>query len=79
VYRASMIERLMKGYKGNIPYLDAGDELQGGIESSKLISNGKIVKEFFDQAHEDAEAIGKDLDLLKWNCIVLLNKMTTSS
>jgi 2',3'-cyclic-nucleotide 2'-phosphodiesterase (5'-nucleotidase family) len=48
---ASMIERFRKEYKGNILYLDAGDEFQGGIESSTLISNGKIINEFFDQVH----------------------------
>lgn len=27
-------------YKGNVIYLDAGDQFQGGIESSSLISSG---------------------------------------
>jgi 2',3'-cyclic-nucleotide 2'-phosphodiesterase (5'-nucleotidase family) len=63
VYMASMIERLRKEYKGNVLYLDAGDEFQGGVESSTRISNGKIINEFFDQAHVDGAAIGNhDLD-----------------
>jgi 2',3'-cyclic-nucleotide 2'-phosphodiesterase (5'-nucleotidase family) len=37
---AQMIETIQKEYDGNILYLDAGDQFQGGIEASSLVSSG---------------------------------------
>jgi len=37
---AQMIETLRTEYGGNLLYLDAGDQFQGGIESSSLVSSG---------------------------------------
>jgi 2',3'-cyclic-nucleotide 2'-phosphodiesterase (5'-nucleotidase family) len=37
---AQMIETIREEYGGNMLYLDAGDQFQGGIESSSLVSSG---------------------------------------
>lgn len=42
----------------NIVYLDAGDQYQGGIESSKLVSSGEIMSDFYKKAGLYASAIG---------------------
>ena len=39
-------------------YLDAGDQFQGGLESSSLISSGKIMNEFYNELKVDASALG---------------------
>ena len=39
-FMASMIETLRQEHQGNFLYLDAGDQFQGGIESSPLVSSG---------------------------------------
>jgi 2',3'-cyclic-nucleotide 2'-phosphodiesterase (5'-nucleotidase family) len=39
-------------------YLDAGDQFQGGIESSKLVSSGKIMNDFYDALDLNGSAIG---------------------
>lgn len=50
---------IIKGeHPGNVIYLDAGDQFQGGIESSKLISSGKIMNDFFGLLKVNASAIG---------------------
>lgn len=44
VYMANMISTIKNQYgKNNTLWLDAGDQFQGGIESSKLVSDGKIM------------------------------------
>ena len=43
---------------GNVIYLDAGDQFQGGIESSSLISSGKIMNDFFNLMEVNGSAIG---------------------
>jgi len=42
-----LIDIVKKEYPGHVIYLDAGDQFQGGIESSKLISSGKIMNDFY--------------------------------
>lgn len=50
---------IIKGeYPGRVMYLDAGDQFQGGIESSKLISQGKIMNDFFGLMELNGSAIG---------------------
>ena len=39
-------------------YLDGGDQFQGGIESSKLISGGEIMNDFFGMMKINGSAIG---------------------
>ena len=39
-------------------YLDAGDQFQGGIESSKLISGGEIMNDFFNIMKLNGSAVG---------------------
>ena len=56
---ANMISTIKNQYgKDNTLWLDAGDQFQGGIESSKLVSDGKIMNEFFNTGGLDASAIG---------------------
>ena len=38
--------------------MDAGDEFQGGIESSSLVSSGKIMNDFFNTNKINAATIG---------------------
>ena len=38
--------------------MDAGDEFQGGIESSSLVSSGKIMNDFFNANKINASTIG---------------------
>lgn len=40
VYMARLIQIIKEEYPDNNLYLDAGDQFQGGLESSKLISSG---------------------------------------
>ncbi len=35
-----LIEIIQQQYSDSVMYLDAGDQFQGGIEASKLISSG---------------------------------------
>jgi 2',3'-cyclic-nucleotide 2'-phosphodiesterase (5'-nucleotidase family) len=37
---ASLIDTIKNEYNGNVLWLDAGDQLQGGIEASPLVSSG---------------------------------------
>lgn len=55
---ASMIETIRSQYKGNFLYLDAGDQFQGGIESSPLVSSGEIMNDYYNSIKVDASAIG---------------------
>lgn len=56
---ANMISTIKNQYgKNNTVWLDAGDQFQGGIESSKLVSDGKIMNEFFNTGGLDASAVG---------------------
>lgn len=55
---AQMIETIKHEYKGNVLYLDAGDQFKGGIESSVLVSDGKIMSDFYNVLNVDASAIG---------------------
>lgn len=55
---ARMIQIIKSENKGNVLYLDAGDQFQGGIESSKLISSGKIMNDFYTLSQVDGSAIG---------------------
>ncbi len=47
-YMASLINIIQEEYPGHTLLLDAGDQFQGGIESSPLISSGKIMNDFYD-------------------------------
>jgi hypothetical protein len=38
--------------------LDAGDQFQGGIESSPSVSSGEIINDFMSEANMVASAIG---------------------
>jgi 2',3'-cyclic-nucleotide 2'-phosphodiesterase (5'-nucleotidase family) len=53
-----MIETLRGEYGGSLLYLDAGDQFQGGIESSSLVSSGQIMNDFYNSIGLDAAAIG---------------------
>lgn len=57
-YMGRLIEIIQNEYDGNVLYLDAGDQFQGGIESSKLVSSGKIMNDFYDSLNLNASAIG---------------------
>lgn len=57
-YLAHMIKTIQEEYEGNCLYLDAGDQWQGGIESSEKISKGEIVNQFFNRVKLDAWALG---------------------
>lgn len=45
-------------YQNNTLYLDAGDQFQGGIQSSKLVSYGQIMNDFFKKVNLKGSAIG---------------------
>ena len=53
-----LIDTIRKEYPGHTLYFDAGDQFQVGIESSPLISQGKIMSDFYDALSVDASAIG---------------------
>lgn len=55
---ASMITTIQEQYPGHTLLLDAGDQFQGGIQSSPLISNGKIMNDFYDAIGLQGQAIG---------------------
>lgn len=55
-YMASEIKTLLKDWKERILILDAGDQFQGGLESS--ISNGRIITEFYNYLNYEASTIG---------------------
>ena len=58
MYMASLIETIKSEYPGHTLILDAGDQIQGGIESSPMISNGKIMNDFYDAVETNGNAIG---------------------
>jgi 2',3'-cyclic-nucleotide 2'-phosphodiesterase (5'-nucleotidase family) len=58
VYMGSQIEIVKSEYPGHTLILDAGDQFQGGIESSPLISSGKIMNDFYDAVEVSGSAIG---------------------
>lgn len=39
-YMAQMVETIKEEYKGNVLYLDAGDQLLGGVEITDSVSSG---------------------------------------
>jgi len=55
---AQMIKTVRKEFEGNSLYLDAGDQFQGAIESSRNVSSGQIVNDFFNSVKLDASAVG---------------------
>ncbi len=55
---AQMIETVQNEYKGNVLYLDAGDQFQGGIEASALVSSGQIMNDFYNTMGVAGSAIG---------------------
>lgn len=55
---ARLIQIIKNEHPGNTLYLDAGDQFQGGIQSSKLISSGKIMNDFYGLSKVDGSAIG---------------------
>ena len=57
-FMAQMIETLQMEHEGNVLYLDAGDQFQGGIEASSLVSSGQIMNDFYNIIGVDASAIG---------------------
>jgi 5'-nucleotidase / UDP-sugar diphosphatase len=57
-YMASLINIIKDEYPGHTLILDAGDQFQGGIESSPLISQGKIMNDFYDAIGLQGQAIG---------------------
>ena len=54
----TLINIIKNEYEGNVLYLDGGDQFQGGIESSKLISSGKIMNDFYGIMKINGSAIG---------------------
>jgi 2',3'-cyclic-nucleotide 2'-phosphodiesterase (5'-nucleotidase family) len=57
-YMASLINTIKEEYPEHTLILDAGDQFQGGIESSPLISHGKIMNDFYDAIGLNAQAVG---------------------
>lgn len=57
-YMAQMIETVQNEYKGNVLYLDAGDQFQGGIEASAMVSSGQIMNDFYNTMGVAGSAIG---------------------
>lgn len=57
-YMAGLINIIQDEYPGHTLVLDAGDQFQGGIESSPLISHGKIMNDFYDAIGLHAQSIG---------------------
>lgn len=57
-FMAQMIETVQKEYEGNVLYLDAGDQFQGGIEASSLVSSGQIMNDFYNTMGVAGSAIG---------------------
>ena len=55
---ASLINIIKDQYPDHTLILDAGDQFQGGIQSSPLISQGKIMNDFYDAIGLQAQAIG---------------------
>jgi 2',3'-cyclic-nucleotide 2'-phosphodiesterase (5'-nucleotidase family) len=55
---ATMVETLKEEFKGRALYLDAGDQFQGGIESSALVSSGQIMNDYFNEVAVDGSALG---------------------
>lgn len=39
-------------------YVDAGDQFQGGVESSDKVSSGQIMNDYFNEVVVDASALG---------------------
>lgn len=54
----TLINIIKNEHKGNVIYLDAGDQFQGGIEASQKISSGKIMNDFFGLMEINGSAIG---------------------
>ena len=55
---ANLINIIKEENPDNTLILDAGDQFQGGIESSPLISNGKIMNDFYEAIGLHAQSIG---------------------
>ena len=55
---ASMIDTIRQQHPGNFLYLDAGDQFQGAIEASPLISSGQIMNDYFRSSKVDSSAVG---------------------
>jgi 2',3'-cyclic-nucleotide 2'-phosphodiesterase (5'-nucleotidase family) len=55
---ARLINIIKSIYPGDYLYLDAGDQSLGGIESSSLVSSGKIMNQFYSVAKLKGSAIG---------------------
>ena len=53
-----LIEIIKEDYPNRSIYLDAGDQFQGGIESSSLISSGRIMNDFYSAMNLSGAAIG---------------------
>lgn len=53
-----MITTIREQFAGNVLYLDAGDQFKGGLESSRLISKGHIMDDFFNILKVDGTTIG---------------------
>ncbi len=55
---ASLINTIQDEYPGHTLLLDAGDQFQGGVQSSPLISHGKIMNDFYDAIGLNAQSVG---------------------
>ena len=55
---AAQINIIKDQYPNHTLILDAGDQFQGGIQSSPLISHGKIMNDFYDAIGLQGQAIG---------------------
>lgn len=58
MYMAGLIDIIKNEYLGHTLVLDSGDQFQGGIESSPLISSGKIMNDFYDAVGVSGSAVG---------------------
>ena len=57
-FMGRLIEIIKEEFADSVMYLDAGDQFQGGIESSKLISGGEIMNDFFSIMKVNGSAVG---------------------
>lgn len=55
---AKLVEILKDESGGNFLYLDGGDQFQGGLENSKLVSSGEIMADYYNHVKMSASSIG---------------------
>lgn len=78
---SSLIQTIRNEYgPENTLLMDAGDEFQGGIEASSLVSSGKIMNDFFNVNKYSASTIGNhEFDFGPEFLFPYLNRFPTST